>query len=176
VAIDLGTLGGTTSQANGINNYGQIVGYAYTTGGVQHAAIWTNSNTAAIDLNGLIPTNSGWVLEAATAVNDSGEIVGYGINSQNPSNHYQDAFALLPPAPSILSITLSGNNVTVVWNGTAGSNVVQVSTGTSTGGYSNNFVNVATTILPIFGVASYTDYGGATNGPSRFYRIQATGQ
>jgi len=31
------------------------------------------------DLNKLIPQNSGWVLKQATGINDSGQIVGWGM-------------------------------------------------------------------------------------------------
>ncbi len=71
----------------------------------------------------------------------------------------------------ITSITLNGNDVNLVWNGSLGSNVIQVSSGTSSGGYTNNFVDLATTVLSAAGVTNYSDPGGATNGPSRFYRI-----
>jgi hypothetical protein len=43
---------------------------------IYHAVIYTNGKPQ--DLNRLIPKGSGWVLEAATSINDVGEIVGYG--------------------------------------------------------------------------------------------------
>ena len=78
----LNTLGGSTIQADTINSSGQIVGFCSITGGVPHAVLWSNSSSAALDLNTVIPGNSGWVLYQATAINDSGEIVGYGRNPQ----------------------------------------------------------------------------------------------
>ena len=45
-----------------------------------------------MDLNSLIATNSGWTLQSANAINDNGQIVGYGIN---PSGQ-MDAFLLTP--------------------------------------------------------------------------------
>ena len=44
------------------------------------------------DLNSRLPAGSGWVLEAATAINDSGEIVGWGRN-----NGLRHAYRLSPP-------------------------------------------------------------------------------
>jgi probable HAF family extracellular repeat protein len=90
--IDLGTLGGYNSIAYGINNSGQIVGYTGDADGNPiRALLWTNSISPPIDLNNLLPANSGWTLQAASAINDSGEIVGYGINS----NGFSHAFALV---------------------------------------------------------------------------------
>jgi probable HAF family extracellular repeat protein len=38
---DLGTLGGTTSAANGLNAVGQVVGLSATTSGDQHAFLYS---------------------------------------------------------------------------------------------------------------------------------------
>lgn len=38
---DLGTLGGITSRARGINNRGQVIGTGYLASGEYHAALWT---------------------------------------------------------------------------------------------------------------------------------------
>lgn len=43
---DLGTLGGATSQAEGINDLGHIVGTSQATSGVNHAFLWTYVLTA----------------------------------------------------------------------------------------------------------------------------------
>ena len=40
------------------------------------AILWQSTN--AYDLNAYIPTNSGWVLDAATGINDKGHIIGQG--------------------------------------------------------------------------------------------------
>jgi hypothetical protein len=70
----------------------------------------------------------------------------------------------------ITSITQNGSNISIVWYGLAGTNVVQVTNGASGGSYSNNFTDLATFILATASVTNYTDVGGATNA-SRFYRI-----
>ena len=69
---DLGLLSGTSGYTSGINNLGQVVG-----GESSGAFIWT-STAGMQDLNNLIPAGSGWVLEGATAINDSGQITGQG--------------------------------------------------------------------------------------------------
>jgi uncharacterized protein (TIGR03437 family) len=67
---DLGTLGGAYSYAYAVNGKGQVVG---TNG---HAFLWQNGVMS--DLNLLATADSGWVLEAASAVNDKGQIAGWG--------------------------------------------------------------------------------------------------
>jgi probable HAF family extracellular repeat protein len=99
-----GLLGGTLSLAYGINNLGQVVGYADTRSG-DHAFLY-NGGTM-VDLNTLLaPTNPGWDLASAQAINDTGQIVGYGYN---PSGQF-DAFLLTPaPEPATLGLLTFGS-------------------------------------------------------------------
>lgn len=98
---DLGTLGGNNSTANGLNSAGQVVGYSYinTTSLYTHAFLY--SNGSMLDLNDLIVSAGNWSLNGATAINDTGQIVGYGLN---PSNQLH-AFLLnpLPLGPQIIT-------------------------------------------------------------------------
>ena len=88
---DLGLLkGGTYSIAFGINDSSEVVGYANTSNNSPHAIIWTSSGGMQ-DLNSLIPAHSGWTLINANAINNVGQITGYG--SKNGHNH---AFLLTP--------------------------------------------------------------------------------
>lgn len=68
---DLGTLDSSYSYAYAVNGKGQTVG---TNG---HAVLWQGG--AALDLNTLLPANGDWVLQNATAINDSGQIAGWGL-------------------------------------------------------------------------------------------------
>lgn len=68
---DLGTLGGTSSAAFGINDNGQIVGSATTSSGDSHAFLWT-AKKGMVDL-GTLP---GATVSDAYAINANGDIVG----------------------------------------------------------------------------------------------------
>ncbi|HEY9801833.1 MAG TPA: DUF3466 family protein [Leptolyngbyaceae cyanobacterium] len=102
--IDLGIIPGRYNfTANDINDAGQIVGEAAKNEFDRHAFVWTQSH-GMVDLNTLIDPNSGWTLWGATAINNKGQIVGYGTYQQ--SYDYR-AFLLTPksaesvPEPSI---------------------------------------------------------------------------
>lgn len=76
--LNLGTLGGTQATAYAINNADVIVGSSLTAGdnNTFHAFIYQNG--VMTDLNSLIAPGSGWMLNEALAINDAGQIVGYG--------------------------------------------------------------------------------------------------
>lgn len=86
----LGKLGGTYSEAHGINNANQIVGYA-TVKGRARAFLWDCGTMW--DLNTCLVKSTTFVLERALGINDAGEIVGYG--RYNYSGRYY-AFLLKP--------------------------------------------------------------------------------
>jgi probable HAF family extracellular repeat protein len=118
---DLGTLESCPAEtdhstAHGINILGQVVGRSCAISverpnGV-NAVIWDETN-GMIDLNTLIPVDSGWILETASAINDSGQIVGWGtLNGEE-----QCAFLLTPlsaPIPHIVVSPLGYNFERVV--------------------------------------------------------------
>jgi probable HAF family extracellular repeat protein len=69
---------GGVDVANGINSSGLIVGDVETGPGTSTyvAALWQGGTP--IDLNTLLPANSGWNLRYGGAINDAGQITGYG--------------------------------------------------------------------------------------------------
>src|SRR5215472_3333538 len=79
VMTDLGAFA-SSSFAEAINSRGQIVGRSRigaVTNPVQHAFLWENGGPM-IDLNTLIPANSGVLLVDACCINDRGEIAPLG--------------------------------------------------------------------------------------------------
>jgi probable HAF family extracellular repeat protein len=89
---DLGHLGGT-SRATAINNNEVVVGFSTRIDGTGYAFSWTRAG-GMIDLNTLLPPNSGWVLLEANGINDNGQITGYGLH-----NGAGRAFRLSPYIP-----------------------------------------------------------------------------
>jgi probable HAF family extracellular repeat protein len=92
VMTDLGTVDGDPcSHALGINAKGQVVGTGTDCSHELQAFLWENGGPM-VDLNALIPPNSGLVLWEATYVNDSGDIAALG----TLSNGDLHAFVLTP--------------------------------------------------------------------------------
>lgn len=92
--VDLGTLGGSGSQANAINNSGTVVGWAQNAQQVRRPFSW--QGTQMVDL----PT-PGFPSAEAEAINDAGVIVGVAFDS-NSGDHpivWQNGVATELPSP-----------------------------------------------------------------------------
>lgn len=100
---DLGSLGGD-STANGINDAGSIVGFSFLADGTMFDAFLYRNNQM-VDLNSLIDPASGWVLQNATAINNNGQIAGYGLFNGQTRAFLLNA-APEPSAPCVLAIGL----------------------------------------------------------------------
>lgn len=68
---DIGTLGGSSANAIGLNNAGQVTGQSTTAAGAQHAFVWS-SGGGLVDL-GTLP---GAANSVAAAINNFGVVVG----------------------------------------------------------------------------------------------------
>lgn len=67
------------SYAADVNNDGIIIGRSERIQGLAAVAtLWMLNDPTPIDLNTLIPANSGWLLRSALRINDAGDIVGFG--------------------------------------------------------------------------------------------------
>src|SRR6266480_2043342 len=78
--LDLSTLGGGTSDANGINNAGQVIGTSLTATNVQRAFL-TAPNSAINPATNMLPLLSGGSLNKAYGVNATGQVAGWGTTS-----------------------------------------------------------------------------------------------
>lgn len=106
VGTDLGTLEGSYSvysQANSINNLGQIVGASGTNSHSTSAVIWEENSI--YDLNNLIDNNLGWQLTSALKINNKGQIIGSGnVNGQSRNFLLTPVSKSVPEPTSIFSL------------------------------------------------------------------------
>jgi hypothetical protein len=74
------------------------------------------------------------------------------------------------PVADIKAITKEGNNIRVTWQAAAAkTNALQFASGSS---YTTNFTDLFVVTNTVGSVTNYVDVGGATNVPSRYYRIR----
>ena len=129
---------GTFSQGIAINACGQIAG------AFNGNAFLYSADKGMVNLNGLIPSDSDWVLADATAINDGGQITGYGYH-----NGAEHAFLLNPvvsqgafvcaasmrsPRFEHTATLLSGGNTVLVTGGSSGGSLDSAEIYNSTAG------------------------------------------
>jgi probable HAF family extracellular repeat protein len=108
---DLGTLGAAYSFAYGINSFGDVVGFTAdvnpsVTNADATARAFLDINGTMTDLDSLIDPSSGWTLRYAFGINDSGQIVGDGLDPAG----IEEPFLLTPvPEPATVSLLLIGS-------------------------------------------------------------------
>jgi len=81
---NLGTLkGGTACGFGDIDDQGRATGVVTLPSGAYRAILWSQ-NTGLLDLNNLIPKNSGWVLATSGAINLKGLVAQAGGPGSRP--------------------------------------------------------------------------------------------
>jgi len=112
---NLGTLGGSNSFGFAVNSANVVVGSSLDTNQSLKAFSWSGIQLA--NLNDLLSPGSGWVLQEARAINDNGEIVGWGTTNGCEQGYLFDGnqitgVGLLPGATN--SYALAVNNLSQV--------------------------------------------------------------
>ena len=129
---DLGTLGGSTSEAWKVNNAGQIVGDATDSQKISRACIWPPGSQSPQSL-GLSAS-----LSSANYINNQGNVAGYyspsgkgdddqafywdhqtGTSNITPQLYYNSALGL-SDANQVVGWSGQGNQVPIFWNPTKG--------------------------------------------------------
>jgi uncharacterized membrane protein len=64
------------AEATDINSAGFAVGFGERDDGLTRAMIWINGSP--VDLNSIVPNDTGWLLQMAVGINDDGVIAGWG--------------------------------------------------------------------------------------------------
>jgi len=78
---ELGTLGGSSSGANGINSAGDVVGWSTNVNGQVRACVWHDGTPR--DLNDVLPASVSITLEVARAINDNGVILAVAAETRD---------------------------------------------------------------------------------------------
>jgi probable HAF family extracellular repeat protein len=79
---DLGTLGGFHSEAQAMNDGGQVAGWSMTASGARHAALWTVPRPPAAQYPiRVLGSPPGYSFTVATAVNDAGQVALHGMSA-----------------------------------------------------------------------------------------------
>jgi uncharacterized repeat protein (TIGR03803 family) len=134
-----------------------------------------------------------WHLNYFGTTNNSGKTAptaDYTGTGMSNTNKFMAGFNPLNPAAylHIISIVAGQTNVVVTYLGASGdntyipgiasrTNVLEFTPGSATGSYSNNFISTGQTNILSSGnglgtETNMTDFGGATNSPSRYYRVR----
>jgi alpha-tubulin suppressor-like RCC1 family protein len=82
-----------------VNRYGDAVGHAAVAGNHAHRALLFTRDGETHDLNDFVSEASGWVLQVATAINDLGDVVGYGLRHGRPRGFKMALGNVLTPCP-----------------------------------------------------------------------------
>ena len=86
IMVDLGTLGGDFSRPNAMNSRGHVVG---DTADFDFGPVvpFLYRDGQMVDVNSLLPPESGWVLVSALFINDADQIVGTGFFNGEPASY-----------------------------------------------------------------------------------------
>ncbi len=173
-------------------------GLAFDKGGNLYAANFNDNSIWRFDSNGVgtIFASTGLDGPDGLAFDSSGSLYVANLRSDSivkfDTNGVGSVFAssglnrpsFLAIGPDVHELIITSITVTnvggtasirLVWKGAPGSNEIQVSSGAA-GDYTNAFSTVGSVVLSDTGITNYTDVGGATHSPARYYRIRGPQQ
>ena len=101
ITYELTLIYGPDSWVLGMNSAGHLVGWYQ---GVKATALYYSTETGSIDLNILLPPDSGWWLYQALDINDKGQIVGYG-SFNGSARAYRCTLDMVDGVPVLAEIT-----------------------------------------------------------------------
>lgn len=96
VLQDLGAVAGTDCFGQDTNVAGDVVGYAKTHAQPAYVGVLKRRGQPAVDLNDLLPPDSGWTIARALGISDDGMIVGTGIH-----DGFFEPFVMVPEGASL---------------------------------------------------------------------------
>jgi polygalacturonase len=159
---------------SGLNLGSTPAGYVYTidTGTVGQVKLIVSLSLSAFEQ---------WQIAYFGSTNDPSATASADPDGDGQNNQAEFFSGSVPTNSSsalrINSVVRSVNDISVTWLTVGGhTNILQVSSGTANGSYTNDFADIAgsLTIVPGSGDTStnYVDIAGATNAPSRYYRVR----
>lgn len=122
---DLGTLGGANSSASRVNELGQVVGWAENAAGQRRAFVYVDGVMYDLNSQLLATANPKITLAEARDINDSGQIVGWGVAKNGTQDVFQAFLLQLATAEEIAEAEAavaqqSGGGTTVDSGGSSG--------------------------------------------------------
>lgn len=156
--------------------------------GTNSSPIIVNSNlTVAGTLN--VTNGAGFTATTYTLFTYGGSLINNGLTLGTTPTNFTcsidtstlglvkltvSAVAVQSPTLAITSISSQTNDILITWStsGAGTTNAVQATSGTVNGSYSTDFTDISSNIIVTGATSNYTDVGGATNTPSRFYRVR----
>jgi PKD repeat protein len=170
----------TTNTSGGASFMHAYAAGTYTVTLTASNAFGANSVLVSNNLISVITAFQAWQLQYFGCTNCPNAAANADPLGKGMSNFDQFLAGINPTNPAsalrIISVTPSGSDVVVTWTTAGGhTNVVQANAGDGSGGYTTNFSDLSGLIV-ISGSGdtstNYTDVGGATNNPSRYYRVR----